>query len=550
MRWKRNKKQNRSGIDLAEEALFLLRHSPAPIIFSYLVGAIPFIHGLLYFWTDMSRSPVAAKHVGAAAFGMTALYVWMKFWHSVFSIRLLSNLRGEIPERFSASRIFRMITAQLSVQPYGLFVIPFCLVAILPFPWAVAFFHTFSITGDGVHKDLRSALKRSWSLASRWQGQNNWFVFLTVTFSLAIFAGIAISMVFIPSLINTLFGIESVFTRGGYVALMNSTFFAIAVALTYLCVNPIVKTAYVLRAFYGEAIQSGADLQAELRVLPPVQRRESIPLSKALIFSAVLFAITSVCGIASADQETVAPEKLDESIERVIQQREYQWRIPREETDLENDNNVFIDFLLGVNRTIGDWLRPIGRYIKKAWDWFLKKLFPDPGRNSNAPPAPISNQTILLSILIALAATILGYLIYRILKNRQKEDVVVAQEIPAAIPDLEDESTIADQYPEEGWLELARDYMDRGEFRLAMRALYLSTLALLSRRGVITITKSKSNREYNRELQRKAQMNTDLLDAFQENLFLFERSWYGKHEVNTEILTRFNQNQERIRTVA
>ena len=116
--------------------------------------------------------------------------------------------------------------------------------------------------------------------------------------------------------------------------------------------------------------------------------------------------------------------------------------------------------------------------------------------------------------------------------------------------DLEDESTIADQYPEEGWLSLAREYMDRGEFRLAMRALYLSTLALLSRRGMITITKYKSNREYNRELQRKAQMNTELLNAFQENLLLFERSWYGEHEVNTETLTRFNQNQERIRTVA
>ena len=231
MRWKRNKKQKRSGIDLAEEALYLLRHSPAPIVFSYLIGSIPFVHGLLYFWTDMSRSPVAAKHVGQAAFGMAALYVWMKLWHSVFSIRLLSNLRGEFPERFSASRIFRIITAQLSVQPYSLFLIPFCLLAFLPFPMALAFFHTFSITGDGVHNDLRSALKRAWSLSGQWHGQNNGFVFLMIVFSLAVFAGIGILMIFIPSLIDTLFGVESVFTRGGLIPMMNSTFFAIVAAL-------------------------------------------------------------------------------------------------------------------------------------------------------------------------------------------------------------------------------------------------------------------------------------------------------------------------------
>jgi Domain of unknown function (DUF4129) len=83
-----------------------------------------------------------------------------------------------------------------------------------------------------------------------------------------------------------------------------------------------------------------------------------------------------------------------------------------------------------------------------------------------------------------------------------------------------------------------------------LRALYLSSLALLSRRGILTITKYKSNREYNRELQRKAQTNHDLLNAFQENLFLFERSWYGEHEVSDEIISKFNSNQERIREIA
>ena len=147
-----------------------------------------------------------------------------------------------------------------------------------------------------------------------------------------------------------------------------------------------------------------------------------------------MLAITFVSGIASADQEKIAPEKLNESIEKVIQQREYQWRIPRDEKDLESDNNVFVDFLLGVNKTLGQWLEPVGRYIKKAWNWILRKLLNQQDQNFNEDSVPFSDQTILLSVLIALAAVFLGYLIYRMWKKRKKEDLVVAEEIPSAIP--------------------------------------------------------------------------------------------------------------------
>jgi hypothetical protein len=516
---------------------------------SYLVGSVPFVLGLLYFWTDMSRSPIAAQHVGEAALGMVALYGWMKFWHSVFSIRLLSNLRGEHPERFNASRIFHITAAQLSVQPYGWFVIPFCLLAFLPFPWALAFFHTFSLTGDGNHKDLRSALKRAWSLASIWQGQNHGFVFLMLAFSATIFAGLGILILFIPELIHSLLGIETVFTQGGAIALMNSTFFAVVIGLTYLCVNPIMKTAYILRAFYGEALNSGADLQAELRSLPQLEPRQIITRAKAMVLSALMFGVMFVSTDANADQQQVSPEKLNQSIERVIHQREYQWRLPREEKDLKNDNSVLYDFLLGVNRTVSRWLEPVRRFLAKVWDWVRRKLL---GSRSSpeVEPSQLSDQTILLSVLITFVVVILGFLFYRMWKKRSKDEILLAEEISAAVPDLEDESTIADQYPEEGWLALAREYIEKGELRLALRALYLSSLALLSRRGMITITKYKSNREYNRELQRKAQLNQELLDAFQENVFLFERSWYGKHEVSNDTLNKFNENQERIRVVA
>jgi hypothetical protein len=49
-------------------------------------------------------------------------------------------------------------------------------------------------------------------------------------------------------------------------------------------------------------------------------------------------------------------------------------------------------------------------------------------------------------------------------------------------------------------------------------------------------------------LQRRARGNASLLDAFDSNLLVFERAWYGEHDVTPVTLDGFSQNIERIRT--
>jgi hypothetical protein len=549
MRWKRSSSRTPGGIDLLEEAFFVLRNISPLLLISYLIGTIPFILGLLYFWTDMSRSPFAAARIGQSALGMSFLYVWMKCWHSVFANRLLSDLTGEYPQPFSVSRTFRMIAAQLAVQPFSWILVPIFGITTIGLPWVQAFFHSYSITADGNHDDLRSSIKRAWTLSNLWQAQNHVMVFFLLLFTFSIFNGIAILIIAIPFLLNSLFGIETVFTYAGPAALFNSTFFAIAGSLTYLCVNPLIKTAYVLRAFYGQSLRSGADLLAELRSTEITEDNQEKSSSRSLVLSGMLILMLVTSANASDTQKKIAADQLDKSIEQTIHQREYQWRLPREQKDLKNDQSFILDFLKGVQDTLARWFQPFQKFFKKVVEWIYDKIFPSsstPSVNKN----PISNQSIWVIVLIAAAVLLLGFLLYRIWKRRDVDEIITAEEATVAIPDLKDEGTTADQFPEEGWLSLAREYIERGELRLALRALYLSNLALLSRRGILTITKYKSNREYNRELQRKAQTKQDLLNAFQENLFLFERSWYGEHEVNDEIISKFNVNQERIREVA
>ena len=93
---------------------------------------------------------------------------------------------------------------------------------------------------------------------------------------------------------------------------------------------------------------------------------------------------------------------------------------------------------------------------------------------------------------------------------------------------------------------MAKELMDRGEFRLALRALYLSILAHLAEDEMITIAQFKSNRDYERELARRCHEREGLLAFFSENVKIFDRSWYGMHEVTRDDLKVFSGNQERI----
>jgi hypothetical protein len=90
--------------------------------------------------------------------------------------------------------------------------------------------------------------------------------------------------------------------------------------------------------------------------------------------------------------------------------------------------------------------------------------------------------------------------------------------------------------------------MERGEARLALRALYLAGLAHLAHRELIRLARHKSNWDYDRELRRRARGNEGLLTAFDANLMAFEASWYGDHVVTSDTLGGFSQNLDRIRT--
>jgi hypothetical protein len=157
---------------------------------------------------------------------------------------------------------------------------------------------------------------------------------------------------------------------------------------------------------------------------------------------------------------------------------------------------------------------------------------------------------VLLYALLAAVVIGLGILIYYVWRNRKLERKPIATQAIQPAPDLADESLGADQLPEDGWTKLARELMERGELRLAVRAFYFASLARLAERNLISLAKFKSNREYEQELKRRGHSFPEMLTLFSENVGVFDRIWYGLHQINAELVNQFAANVERIKAAA
>ena len=178
-------KQRPAATDLLEEATHVLRAVPAAAFVCYYAGALPFVLGLVYFWADMSLSPLARGHDAEAALGLAGLYVWMKFWQNVFARRLCAQIAGVPPAPWSLGRVQRVLVTQMAVQPLGLllaapplllawtagphlravgpllpllaylFLAPCLMAGTLFYAAPLAFFQNLTILDDGVAQPLR-----------------------------------------------------------------------------------------------------------------------------------------------------------------------------------------------------------------------------------------------------------------------------------------------------------------------------------------------------------------------------------------------------------
>jgi len=529
---------------MIEEAVHLLRSAPGTLLAGYYLGSIPFVLGLLYFWADMSRSANANEHSATAALGLPFLFVWMKFWQAVFTFQVRARIAGELQYRWPLRRVASVAATQSLIQSTRFLVIPIAALMVIPFGFCYAFFQNVTAHVEQDIQNVKSTCKWAWWQAGLWPRQNHLLIGIFWIFGVIIFLNVSVTAFIIPQLVKTLFGIESMFTLSGIRMILNTTFWIVMLAMTYLCLDPLIKTAYVLRCFYGSALKSGEDLKTELnRIL--IQGEKMVA---GLLFVALCAApFTSF-----AEQHVpVLPGELDRSIEETLDRREFAWRMPRETLQKEEQQakgpfEAMIKWLLDM---LAKGMRNFVKWVTNFFEW-LESLLPKGHQKPASSNANwITPVRVTLILLLLLLLIILALVFFRI---RRRHRTGPAGTVSAAAPllDLTDEGIKADDFPANRWWVLAKELTERGELRLAMRALYLATLAHLAKREMITIEIYKSNQEYDHELKRRAHERKELLLIFSKSLDIFERVWYGMYRIPRSDFDRFAANQKRILTFA
>ena len=528
----------RGTLEMLEETVHLVRVAPWQVLAAYAAGTLPFALGLLFFWADMSRSAFAAGRCAALSAVLALLFLWMKCWQTVYCQKLYQLLGAEGESPWSLGRFLRCLATQSFVQPTGFVVLPVAAILVLPAAWCYAFYNYLTCLGDGREEGLRSLVKDAWKQSLLWPRQHHNVLLVFSLFALVVFLNIVVAALLLPFALKGLFGLETAFTRSGW-AMFNTTFLAACAVTTYLCVDPFLKAHYVLRLFYGFSIRTGTDLKLDLQRAAGKSR---------ILLAACLLALAGE-GLAAEDvgREGVPVQPLEQSIREVIAQPEYTWRMPRERPSEDEELGLFGSFLRGSAETVWSWLEKANEWIRK---WIRKFVDWLPER-TRSPGRPLglwqTGNQWLLFLLLAVLLSALGVFLLRLRRSRASVNAV-GEAVPSIL-DLESEDVGADELPTDGWLGLAEELMAKGDFRLALRALYLGTLSFLSEEQLIRIAKFKSNRDYRRELSRKAHSLPELCSAFSDNVRLFDLSWYGMREVTEGVMTEFQDNWERIRSL-
>lgn len=550
----RRRDPSEGAVQTVEEAFQLLRTLPAAGFWQYYAGTVPFVLAVFYFWADMSRSSDAERDAVLGALGLALAYGWMKAWQGLFCRSLWERLHPSgCPLRLSRGRFLRQTAAQILLQSVAL---PVRLVSLPFVGWSYAFFQNASVlayTQDFGRQALRRTLGQAARFAHQGWAQNHLVLLLVGVIGFFVWLNVVGTAALVPMALKVFFGVETVFTLNPEGSFMNTTFVFATLLLTFLVVDPLSKTIYTLRCFRSLSRSTGADLLSRLARAKARAALIAVAGSGLAWGQGWTQQPAAPAGgepSAAASAETATVDEFRASIRETLRKKEYQWRYPRRSAAEagEEDRNWLEAKLKELADSIESQTKRFGKWV----DEWLRKLFE--GERARSRSDKRTGEGLGESIgqvakvaLVAAVAGLLAWVLIAITRRLRRECAATPADEGAGMGiDWESETIVATQLPEDEWMRLAREQIARGEHRLAVRALFLASLAHLGDRGLLSVARFKSNRDYSRELQWRARTLPDLRDAFGENVTLFERVWYGLHEIGREAIDRFTANCERI----
>ncbi len=549
-------------IDLIEEAIHLLRRAPIETYAFFLIGVTPFVLCLFNFCSEMSYSEQARSNLPMFASTLALSYLWMKGCQSVTCRQLVAAYSGELPNAGNFGRILRSCIYQATIHPIGLFAKPMAALASLPgfltfvpplmLPALVtcSFFQNASILITGERGDFG----KCWELSLGRVRGTALLLLLSTFLRIIIFLNVYVTIAILPYLLKALFGIDTFLSRD-FRWLISFGYLVGVGLVSYFCVDLLIKAIHVIQVCRAEAQTTGKDLQRSLVSLTAVK-------SVSLLLCLILPALPVLAGaeekmkdhvvLASvkraspnSESDRIPEAELNEQIDRELNGSEYNWRKPHHHL-ISGESNWLQNLGAWIGKIFLKIYRAIDKIVNAIVNWW-NSLFPKPkGSIPLATGAAAPNwmsqfllYAIVCGLLIAVALVIL-----RILGRTKKKPLSVAPPV-SPIPNLESESTVADELPEDEWILLARRKLQEGEPRLALRALFLAVLSLLGAQRLIIVRRSKSNSDYETELGRRR--SGEVTELFRGNRRLFERCWYGDHPVTDIEIDQSNSFYQRLK---
>ncbi len=200
---------------------------------------------------------------------------------------------------------------------------------------------------------------------------------------------------------------------------------------------------------------------------------------------------------AWSQSETASPDT--ETLDQILARPEFQW--PSEQPS-----------------PLAEWWRQLRQ---RFWE-FIARILPSSGGESASAGVPLLQYAFTalgsLALILVLAYALRGLL----------ADFVAETEItPEEIADKDMTAATA--------LKQAQLLSGEGDYRAAVRYLYLSSLLLLEERGLLHYDRSLTNREYLRTVAHLPQLAAILRDVVR----VFDRVWYGYQPLDEAAYTRY-----------
>ena len=530
-----------SAVRLMEDALALAKRMDAPAWAIYLCGIVPFFSLLLFALTDVVQNPFAFDQLAIFGFALAVLFYWMHICQSVFSALLYATLTESSPDlRNTWIAAFR---TQMPILGAKLFAWPAALVLLVPFSFVTSFFqHSLLAPDAGRNDHWRKTLTTARADAYYRPMVALWFVVIVLLLRTILWVNLLALLFVLPQLWKVFTGLEGNITRAPQV-LFNPTSIAALSILAYIGLDPIVKAAFVLRRFARVSEKSGDDLRLRLAW---VRKNMTAAILLALVF------IGPDRGkaqppTAQPRQATVTPDQMQHAIHSVFRDPANVWNLPAVQHKNQK-KDAFTAFMDSVADTIDKIWDAILTSISNAIEW-LRHVLSNADQSAKEKSKPVSTRDATV-VLACFAALLLGGMVLAALQWRRQPQIQLTTAVNGIANKIDlsyDDADPLDQ-PVNEWRSLAQQYRASGEFRLALRALYLETLASLAEHKLVSPARGKTNAEYARELQRRGKrFGAEFVSLFLANTQIFERSWYGDHPANDQLVATFDRNVTALR---